>query len=56
MLNEFRTQRFVCTRHPDFSIDYANARVPVIAYKSNTLSDGVAPILNEVQGIMLAIY
>lgn len=53
---KYAMQRFVCTRHPDFSIDYANARVPVIAYKSNTLMDGYAPILNEVQGIMLAIY
>lgn len=53
---KYSIQRFVCTRHPDFSIDYANARVPVIAYKSNTLMDGYAPILNEVQGIMLAIY
>jgi hypothetical protein len=49
-------QRFVCCRHPDHSIDYANARVPIIAYKSCSILDGNAPAINTVQGIMLAIY
>lgn len=49
-------QRFVCTQHPRHSIDRANARVPVIAYKSETLSDGAAPKLRNVQGMMIAIY
>ena len=30
-------QKFVCTGHPNFTTDYANARVPIIAYKSETL-------------------
>lgn len=52
----YAIQRFVCTRHPNHSIDYARARVPVIAYKSETLSDGVAPRISDVQGLLIAIY
>lgn len=52
----YAIQRFVCTQHPDHSIDYANARVPVIAYKSSTKSDGIAPVIDEVQGVLFAIY
>lgn len=49
-------QRFVCTTHPDHSVDYANARVPVIAYKSETLMDGNEPSITNVQGMLIAIY
>lgn len=49
-------QRFVCTVHPNYSIDYANARVPVIAYKSETLGDGHEPEITNVQGILIAMY
>lgn len=49
-------QRFVCTVHPDHSIDYRNARVPVIAYKSETLMDGRDPSITDVQGMLIAIY
>ncbi|HHV04834.1 MAG TPA: hypothetical protein GXX64_13190 [Bacteroidales bacterium] len=49
-------QRFVCTGHPNFTTDYANARVPLIAYKSETLGDGVAPKIRDVQGFLIAIY
>ena len=49
-------QRFVCTRHPDFEIDYVNARVPVISYKSETLNDGLDPLITSVQGLMIALY
>lgn len=49
-------QRFVCTQHPDFEIDYANARVPVIAYKSETQNDGLDPDITSVQGLMIALY
>lgn len=49
-------QRFVCTGHPNFSIDYANARVPIIAYKSETENDGQTPDIRSVQGVLIAIY
>lgn len=52
----YAIQRFVCTRHPNHGIDYARARVPVIAYKSETLSNGVAPRITNVQGLLIAIY
>jgi len=52
----YSVQRFVCTVHPDHSIDYANARVPVISYKSSTLMDGSSPVIDEVQGLLFAIY
>lgn len=52
----YSIQRFVCTVHPDHSIDYKNARIPVIAYKSSTLMDGHEPIIDDVQGLMFAIY
>lgn len=52
----YAIQRFVCTQHPNHSIDYARARVPVIAYKSETLSDGVKPQITSVQGLLIAIY
>lgn len=52
----YSIQRFVCTVHPDHSIDYANARVPVISYKSSTLMDGNAPTIDTVQGLLFAIY
>jgi len=52
----YALQRFVCTRHPDHQIDYTNAIVPVIAYKSNTLMNGGAPLLSDVQGLLFAIY
>ena len=49
-------QRFVCTQHPDFEIDYKNARVPVIAYKSETQNDGLDPDIRSVQGLLIALY
>lgn len=52
----YAIQRFVCTIHPRFNIDYKNARVPIIAYKSETKSDGEKPEIREVQGLLLAIY
>lgn len=53
---QYSIQRFVCTVHPDHSIDYANARVPVISYKSSTLMDGNEPNIDQVQGLIFAIY
>lgn len=52
----YSIQRFVCTVHPDHSIDYNNARVPVISYKSNTLMNGEQPVIDNVQGLLFAIY
>lgn len=49
-------QRFVCTIHPNHNIDYARARVPIIGYKSETLSDGESPEITSVQGLLWAIY
>lgn len=49
-------QRLVATQHPNHSIDHKNARVPVIAYKSESLGDGVAPNISNVQGMLIAIY
>lgn len=50
-------QRMVCIRHPNYSIDYTNARVPVMAYKSETITDsGNAPDITSVQGVVWAIY
>lgn len=53
---KYAIQRFVCTVHPDHDIDYKNARVPVISYKSNTLMDGNEPVIDNVQGLLFAIY
>ena len=50
-------QRIVVTKDPANNIDYANARVPVIAYK--TVVDMVSPftsLITTVQGMLLAIY
>lgn len=56
-INYYRSiQRFVCTVHPNYSIDYTNARIPVIAYKSETLGDGEEPEITDVQGILIALY
>jgi len=52
----YSIQRFVCCVHPDHDIDYINARVPVIAYKSNTLMNGNEPVIDTVQGLIFAIY
>lgn len=52
----YSIQRFVTTGHPRHSIDYANARVPIIAYKSETHMDGNEPLIRDVQGMILAIY
>ena len=52
----YSIQRFVCTRHPNHQIDYVNARIPVIAYKANTLMNGSSPLLSDVQGLLFAIY
>lgn len=49
-------QRIVATGHPNYRIDHKNARVPIIAYKSETLGDGVKPEITDVQGMLLAIY
>lgn len=49
-------QRFVCTGHPNYSIDYSRARIPIIAYKSETKIDGVAPRITSVQGLLIATY
>lgn len=49
-------QRIVVTQHPSFGIDYKNARVPIIAYKSETQSDGKEPEITSVQGMLLALY
>lgn len=49
-------QRIVATGHPNYSIDYKNARVPIIAYKSETKGDGNAPSITDIQGMLLAIY
>lgn len=56
-INYYRSiQRIVATGHPAHKIDYKNARVPIIAYKSETLGDGVKPEITDVQGMLLAIY
>ena len=50
-------QRFVATKDANNDIDYTNARVPIIAYK--TIVDMVSPFtstINTVQGMLLAIY
>lgn len=52
----YSIQRFVCTLHPAHTIDYTNARVPVIAYKSETKMTGDAPLITTVQGLLIAIY
>lgn len=52
----YSIQRFVCTIHPDHTIDYTNARIPVIAYKSETKMTGDAPLITTVQGLLIAIY
>lgn len=52
----YSIQRFVCTIHPYHTIDYTNARIPVIAYKSETKMTGAAPLITTVQGLLLAIY
>lgn len=49
-------QRFVATKHPNHNVDIAGARVPVIAYKSESLGDGTAPNISNVQGMLIAIY
>lgn len=48
--------RFVCTVHPKFKIDYANARVPVISYKVGINSSGGGRDISEVQGLIMALY
>lgn len=52
----YSIQRFVTTGHPDHNIDYQNARVPIIAYKSETHMDGNEPLIRDVQGMIIAIY
>lgn len=49
-------QRFVATKHDGYAIDYANARVPIVAYK--TMVDMVTPFdgtISTIQGMLIAI-
>ena len=45
--------RIVCTGHPNYSNDVANARIPLIGYK--LLTDGNNITVGDVQGLMIAI-
>src|SRR5699024_6954448 len=45
--------RIVCTGHPNYSNDVANARVPLIGYK--LLTDGNNITVGDMQGLMIAI-
>lgn len=45
--------RVVCTGHPNYSIDYVNARVPLIGYK--LLTNGTTLSVGDVQGLLIAI-
>ncbi|NBI05760.1 phage tail spike protein [Senegalia massiliensis] len=54
---KYSIQRIVATQHPDYSIDYKNARVPIIAYKTNVKLDGsYNKVIDSVQGMLIAIY
>ena len=49
-------QRFVCRVHPSFSIDYINARIPIMAYKMSSLAEDNTPIVDSIQGTLMVIY
>jgi len=53
----YAIHRMVATPHPNHSIDYTNARVPIIAYKTTMRVDEPGTkAINYVQGMLIAIY
>ena len=52
--NSQSINRMVATGHPNYQVDFTNARVPLIGYK--LLTDGTNITTGDVQGLLIAIY
>ena len=54
--NKMMLKRFVLIKHPDYSIDYANARIPVLGYAHYANIDTRKDYFRALQGIVFAQY
>ena len=52
--NSQSINRMVATGHPNYQVDFTNARVPLIGYK--LLTNGTNITTGDVQGLLIAIY
>ena len=52
--NSQSINRMVATGHPNYQVDFTNARVPLIGYK--LLTDGTNITTGDVQGLLIAVY
>lgn len=53
---DYSLYRMVVTGHPDYAIDYENARVPIIGYKLAVHKTTRALVTSQVQGLLIAIF
>lgn len=53
---DYSLYRMVVTGHPDYAIDYTNARVPIIGYKLAVHKTTRALVTSQVQGLLIAIF
>lgn len=53
---DYSLYRMVVTGHPDYVIDYENARVPIIGYKLAVHKTTRALVTSQVQGLLIAIF
>ena len=54
--NKMMLKRFVLIKHPDYNIDYANARIPILGYAHYANIDTRKDYFRALQGIVFAQY
>ena len=54
--NKMMLKRFVLIKHPDYNIDYANARIPILGYAHYVDIDTRKDYFRALQGIVFAQY
>ena len=54
--NKLLLKRFVLIKHPDYNVDYANARIPVLGYAHYADIDSRKAYFRALQGIVVAQF
>lgn len=54
--NKMMLKRFVLIKHPDYNIDYANARIPILGYAHYVDIDTRNDYFRALQGVVFAQY
>ena len=54
--NKMMLKRFVLIKHPDYNVDYANARIPILGYAHYANIDSRKDYFRALQGIVFAQY